>query len=172
MIGGMAKGRKRRKGETFESEVRRQFEPVADRLGLTEEETTCRMAGVSAVEYVRGGLTYSWNCDTWEGYMWIHIVLDLDDARYATRLSHLVTGTQPKGDQPLVHNCRSWLVLQRAVESHTLWVERLHPHLIAPDAPDLILASGGKKATSVMPDASRQRPCPKATSHSHGEQDL
>ncbi|MDQ3789115.1 MAG: hypothetical protein M3422_17950 [Actinomycetota bacterium] len=168
----MAKGQKRRKGETFESEVRRQFEPVADRLGLAEEEITSRMTGVSTVRYVRDGLTYSWNCDTWEGHMWVHIVLDLDDARYTARLSHLVTGTQTKGDQPLLDNCRSWLVLQRAVESHTVWVERLHPHLIAPDAPDFILASGGKKATSAMPDASRQRPCPEATSHSHGERDL
>lgn len=157
----MAKGRKRRKGETFESEVRRQFAPVADRLGLTEEESTDRMVGVSEVKYVGGGLTYSWNCDTWEGHMWIHIVLDLDDARYFTSLSELVTGTQPKGDQKLLCNCRSWLVLQRAVESHTMWVERLHPHLIASDAPDLILASGGKKARSAMPDASQQRPCPK-----------
>lgn len=161
MIGGMAKGRKRRKGETFASEVRRQFEPVADRLGLSEEETTARMAGVSEVKYVRGGLAYSWDCDTWEGHMWVRIVLDLDDARYFTSLSQLVTGTQPKGNRMLLDNCRSWLVLQRAVESHTLWVERLHPHLIAPDAPNLILASGGKKARSAMPDTSQQRHCPK-----------
>jgi hypothetical protein len=53
MIGGMAKGRKRRKGETFVSEVRRQFGPVAERLGLTEEESTDRMTGVDGVSYVR-----------------------------------------------------------------------------------------------------------------------
>jgi hypothetical protein len=160
MIGGMAKGRKRRKGETFESEVRRQFGPVAVRLGLAEEGSTGRFAVSGEVTYVRGGLTYSWDWDMREGYMWVHILLDLDDARYVTGLSELVTGTQPKGDQLLLDNCRSWLVLQRAVESHTLWVERLHPHLIAPDAPDFILATGGKKAFLATPDAARQRPCP------------
>jgi hypothetical protein len=157
MIGGMAKGRKRRKGETFVSEVRRQFGPVAERLGLTEEESADRMTGVDGVSYVRGGLTYSWNCDTWEGYMWVHIILGLDDVRYSTDLNRLVTGTQPEGDRVLLDNCRSWLVLQRAVESHTRWVERLHPHLIAPDAPEYILAAGGQK---VVPDACPRQPRP------------
>jgi hypothetical protein len=153
MIGGMAKGRKRRKGETFETEVRRQFGPVAERFGLTEEVSADRMTGVDGVDYVRGGLTYSWNCDTWEGYLWVHIRLMLGDARYFTDLNRLVAGVQSKGDQALLDNCRSWLVLQRAVESHTLWVERLHPHLIAPDAPDFILAAGGEKGPQPETDA-------------------
>jgi hypothetical protein len=154
----MAKGRKRRKGETFESEVRRQFGPVSDRLGLTDEEITGQLAVFGGVKYVRGGLAYDWGWDMREGYMWVHILLDIDDARYSVDLRQLVIATQPKGDQVLLDNCRSWLVLQRAVASHTLWVERLHPRLIAPDAPDLILASGGKKTILAMPDETRLRP--------------
>lgn len=155
----MAKGRKRRRGETFESEVRRQFGPVSDRLGLTEVEITGELAVFGGVEYVRGGLTYSWCWDVREGYMWVHVLLDLDEARYSIELRQLMTGTQSKGDQVLLDNCRSWLVLQRAVASYTLWIERLHPRLIAPDAPDLILACGGRKALPAMPDAARWRPC-------------
>ncbi|MDR4215835.1 hypothetical protein FO492_23405, partial [Bacillus paralicheniformis] len=79
----MAKGRKRRRGETFESEVRRQFGPVSDRLALTEEEVTGRLAVFGGVKYVRDGLAYLWNSDMREGYMWVHILLDLDDARYS-----------------------------------------------------------------------------------------
>lgn len=155
----MTKGRKRRRGETFESEVRRQFGPVSDRLGLTDEEITGRLAVLGGVKYVRGGLAYHWGWDSREGYMWVHVVLDLDDARHSIDLRQLVTGTQPEGDRMLLDNCRSWLVLQRAVASHTMWVERLHPRLTAPDAPDLILASGGKKTIPAMPDAARWRPC-------------
>ncbi|UVS78206.1 hypothetical protein [Actinokineospora sp. UTMC 2448] len=153
----MAKARKRRKGETFETEVRRQFGSVSERFGLTDEEITGRLAVLGGVKYVRGGLAYRWNWDPREGYMWVRILLDLDDDRYRISLRRLVTNTQPKGDQILLDNCRSWLVLQRAVASHTLWVERLHPRLIALDAPNLILASGGERLVPAMPDAARHR---------------
>ncbi|OLZ50072.1 hypothetical protein BS329_20840 [Amycolatopsis coloradensis] len=132
---------------------------MSDRLGLTEGEFPSRSVIVAGVVYVGGGLAYQWSCDGRDGCMWVHVVLDLDDARYSVDLRRLVAGSRPAGDRTLLDNCRSWLVLQRAVASHAEWVERLHPRLIAPDAPDLILASGGSKVLPAMPDAARWRPC-------------
>jgi hypothetical protein len=166
----VAKGRKRRKGETFGTEVRRQFGPVADRLGLAELPGNRNT--YSGVRYVLDGLHYSWGVDPREGYMWVHIILDRH-TRYSCGLADLVAkhrsdteaapgrlDVRPRkrsGAEPVVllGNTMTWLVLQRAVASHALWVERFHPRLVAPDAPELILDAGGKL---VMPDAFRWRP--------------
>ncbi|MBB4965170.1 hypothetical protein [Saccharothrix violaceirubra] len=42
-------------------------------------------------------------------------------------------------------------MVQRAVESHTQWVERLHPRLTAPDAADFVVAAGGKRRSLSDP---------------------
>ncbi|GAA3853710.1 hypothetical protein GCM10022243_19160 [Saccharothrix violaceirubra] len=147
----MAKGRKRRKGETFETEVRRRFGPLAEQFGLIEVPADNRFVGASEVDYSNGRLRYDWSCDGWEDYMFILVILELDGFRHVVGLKELVAATRSAGDQPLLDNCRSWLVLQRAVESHTQWVERLHPRLTAPDAADFVVAAGGSRRSLSDP---------------------
>jgi hypothetical protein len=146
----MAKGRKRSRGETFESEVHRRFDPVAARLGFVEAEITELVAAFGGVQYVRDGLCYWWNDDSREGCMWVTISLVHDGDHYSISLEDLVVGAHLGTGRDVESNSRTWLVLQRAIESHTTWLERLHPRLTAPDAHDFILGSGGRLA---MPDA-------------------
>ena len=141
----MAKWRKKARGDTFESEVRRQFGPVAERLGIVETPVPEHVAMFGGVDYENDVLEYRWLMDHLEGDVSVTIRLDHDGDRYITGVEDLVVNGKLGVRQDLRSGGRSWRAIQQAIASHITWIERLHSRLMAPDAVTLIEEAGGRK---------------------------
>jgi hypothetical protein len=138
----MGKSRKKKKTDSFQSEVRWRFGPLAAEWGMAgpvEDHIV-----IPTMTYQLDTLRYRWMYDDWERYIVVHIWIDGDGGLYIIALDDLVVGAKLGMPQHVRGGAQTWLALQQAVDSHTTWLERLHPRLAGPDGPAFIHGAGAK----------------------------
>lgn len=124
--------RKATRADSFGSEVRRRFGPLAAKWRMSEPVDDDRV--IPSVTYRLGSVSYQWMHDTHEGELSVLVRLERDGVRHSIWLSQLVVAAGLGVAQNIRGGARTWRALQQAIESHTEWLERLHPHLSGPDA--------------------------------------
>jgi hypothetical protein len=134
----MGKNRKKKKTDSFQSEVRRRFGPLAAEWGMAGPVETHIMT------YQLDALKYMWMYDDWERYITVCIWIDGDGGLYSIYLDDLVVGAKLGMPQHVRSGAQTWLALQQAVDSHTTWLERLHPRLAGPDGAAFIAGAGAE----------------------------
>ncbi|MDG4825319.1 hypothetical protein O7635_26020 [Asanoa sp. WMMD1127] len=123
---------RRAKGDTFESEVERQFGPVAARFGLTGP--TAGGFVLPTVAWAAGTLAYTWMLDDEDQAVMVSAGLDVPEGRLATFVADLVPALGLGKPQDVRTSARTWHSLRQAVASHVEWIARLHPDLSGDDA--------------------------------------
>jgi hypothetical protein len=138
----MGKNRKKTKADSFESEVRRRFGPLAAQWGMAgpvEDHVV-----IPSVTYQFNTLRYWWMYDDWEYHISVNISIKGDGGQYSISLDELVVGAKLGAAQHVRSRARTWLALQQAVDSHTTWLERLHPRIASPGGVTLLEGAGAK----------------------------
>lgn len=138
----MGKRVRPKSGDTFEGEVRRRFGPVAAAWGLGDPvEDDLVIPGIA---YGGDRLTYDWMLDPREGDLSVGVRLVVAEGTLWTFVQDLVVGGGLGAAQAVNRNVRTWHGLQRAIASHTEWLERLHPVLSGPGAQELMERAGAR----------------------------
>ncbi|MPZ80388.1 MAG: hypothetical protein GEV28_08340 [Actinophytocola sp.] len=137
----MGKWRKKRTGDTFETEVRYQFGPVAERFGLSELPDPTR----GGLEFAGGGVGYWWLQDWRELHIAVIVHLERDGERYSVHLDDVVVNGGFGVAQDLPSGGSTWLATQKSIAAHVGWIERLHSRLTAADAPAFVVDAGGRR---------------------------
>jgi hypothetical protein len=136
--------------DTFETEVRRQFGPVAAAWGMADPVEDDLV--IPGIEYTDDRLTYDWMLDPQEGDLSVGVRLVVAEGTLRTFVPDLVIGAGLGVAQDVRRNARTWHAVQQAITSHTGWLQRLHPMLTGPGAQDLMERAGALLST---PDLDR-----------------
>ncbi|WP_410809060.1 hypothetical protein [Micromonospora sp. 067-2] len=120
--------------------MRRQFGPAAAAWGLDDPVEDDLV--IPGIEYRGDRLTYDWMLDPREGDLSVGVRLVVAEGTLRTFVQDLVVGGGLGVAQDLHRNARTWRGIQKAIASHTAWLERLHPVLSGPDARQLMDRAG------------------------------
>ena len=131
--------------DTFESEVQRQFGPLADEWRM--EGPVDDALVIPGVTYTLDRLTYHWMLDPGEGAVSVGVRLVVAEGRLSCWVDDLVTGNRLGAAQDVRGSARTWHSLQLAVASHTSWIKRMHPVLTSPDAQNVMERAGALTST-------------------------
>lgn len=135
--------RKASKADSFESEVRRRFGPLAAKWGMSDPVDDHVV--IPSVTYRLAGLAYRWLYDTFEPAVSVHVVLDEEGVRYSLSLQDLVVAAGLGAPQHVRTDAKTWRALQVAIESQTEWLDGLHPRLAGPEAATFLDNAGAKQ---------------------------
>lgn len=124
--------RKATRADSFESEVRRRFGPLATTLGMSDPVDDNKV--IRTVEYTLKDLSYWWMYNHHDQGIDVLIRLEGEDAQRSIWLWKLVVAAKLGAPQHIHTDAKTWRALQKAIESHTEWLIRLHPRLSGPEA--------------------------------------
>jgi len=141
----MAKRVRPKSGDTFASEVRRQFGPTAAGWGM--DDPVEQFVVIPSIAFGSGRLTYDWMLDPQEGDLSVSVFLVVAEGTVHTYLQDLVVGGGLGVAQDVNRNARTWHGMQRAIASHAAWLTRLHPVLTGPDAQEFMVRAGARTST-------------------------
>jgi hypothetical protein len=142
--------RKAGKTDSFQSEVRRRFGPMAAKWGMSgpvDDEVV-----IPSVTYQSAGLAYRWLHDPSDHAIIVHVVLHEEGVRRSASLDELVVAAGLGAPQHVRTGATTWRALQQAIESQAEWLERLHPRLSGPEAAAFLDESGAAKHQLGRPE--------------------
>lgn len=145
----VGKYRKATSKDSFATEVRRWFGPLATRWGMSDPVDDDRV--IPTITYRLGALSYQWMHDTHEYGIDGYVTLDSTDVRRDMSLGDLVVAAGLGAPQHVRKTAKTWRALQQAIESQTQWLDRLHPRLTGPEAPAFLDAAGARRSPLVQP---------------------
>jgi hypothetical protein len=131
--------------DTFETEVSRQFGPLATRWGMEGPEEDGVV--LPTVKYTLDRLTYEWMLDPRDAAVSVSVGLVVAGGTLSAWLEEIVKGAGLGPVQAVRGSARTWHSLQTAVASHVAWLERLHPTLSGPGAEEFLERMGARKFT-------------------------
>jgi hypothetical protein len=138
----MGKRVKPKSSDTFESEVQRQFGPLAEEWGMTGPVDASII--IPSLEYQRDRLTYDWMFDTEDGAVSVDVRLVVTEGLLSADVETIVVGHGMGSPQSVHTSARTWHSLELSIASHVRWLGRLHPSLSGPDAQDFLLRAGAR----------------------------
>jgi hypothetical protein len=130
-MASMGKYRKATKADTFGTEVRRWFGPLAAEWGMSDPVDD-ELVG-QTVTYRLGGLSYRWLYDWFEPSVHVHVTIEESGAHRGLSLEDIVVAAGLGTPQRVRTDGKTWRAVQMAIESQTEWLGRLHPRLSGPD---------------------------------------
>jgi hypothetical protein len=122
--------------------VHRQFGPLAARWGL--EGPIDDGIVLATVSYHLDRLSYIWMLDDEDRELSVRVALVVAEGQLTIPLDDLVPGLGLAPRQQVRSSARTWHGLQQAIDSHTRWLEHLHPQLTSPDAPHHLERAGAR----------------------------
>jgi hypothetical protein len=141
----MAKRVRPKSGDTFASEVRRQFGPTAAEWEMDDPVEDFLL--IPGIGFGLGRLTYDWTLDPREGDLSVTVFLVVAEGTVYATLQELVVGNGLGVAQDVNRNARTWHGMQRAIASHAAWLNRLHPVLTGRDAQEFMVRAGARLST-------------------------
>jgi hypothetical protein len=131
--------------DTFESEVRTRFGPLAAEWGMDDPVEDGFV--LPAIDYTGGRLTYSWMLDPQDGQLSVSVRLVVTGGTLRSWLEDLVVGAGLGVAQDVRQSARTWHSLQLAIDSHVAWLARLHPILSQSGGEEFLERAGARRST-------------------------
>jgi hypothetical protein len=133
------------RSDSFESEVHRQFGPMAASFGLhgpIEDGVV-----LPTVAYRMDRLSYTWMLDAQHHALAVDVSLEIADGSLSITVDDLVVAAGLGAAQDVRTSAQTWHSLQRSIASHVHWLEQLHGHLTGPEADQFLRRCGARKHT-------------------------
>jgi hypothetical protein len=132
-----------KRSDSFESEVQRQFGPVAASWGLHGPDEDGVV--LPTVAYRRDPLRCTWMLDVQEHELSVYVSLAIAEDRLAITVDDLVVAAGLGARQDVRSSAQTWHSLQRSIASHVHWLEQLHGHLTGPETDRFLRGCGARK---------------------------